>query len=98
MDLIRWDGIPAGEMKRTEKYGCFAIYRGTSYKIYWMVLIRVTKCFAMSPKDMGRVLKNAKNRNDTFLTACCGKFHLQSVKLCFMTINYLDPGKNLLSV
>jgi hypothetical protein len=92
---IHRDGISPGKMKKTEKYGCFAIYRQTSYEKYWMILIRVTKGCGWNPEDIGRVLKETEKCNDTFLTAHCGKFHLKSMVLWFRTINYLDPGKNL---
>jgi hypothetical protein len=86
------------EREKTEKYGGFAIYRGTCYEKYWMILIRVTKGCAWNSEDIGRVLKETEKCNDTFLTAHCGKFHLKSMVLWFRTINYLDPGKNLPSV
>ena len=98
VDSIHWRGMSPGEMKKKEKNGRFAIYEGASYENYWMILIRVTKCCVLDSKDMGRVLKMAKKREGTFLTAGCGKFHLRSVVLWFRTINYLDPGKNPPSV
>ena len=44
VDSIHWRGMSPGEMKKKEKNGRFAIYEGTSYEKYWMILIRVTKC------------------------------------------------------